>query len=121
MTSHQLYGLLPFILLAIASIVVILLIAARRSHTVIQVGGFLMMCLVIFSMWYVKDRLPVSIPPLLIIDGFAQVFTGLIIFSVLVVGLLSFIYFEEREENPKEYYILLFLSTLGSAILTISN
>ncbi len=121
MTSHQLYGLLPFILLATASIVVILLIAAKRSHTVIQVTGFAMMCLIIFSMWYVRDRLPVEVPPLLIIDGFAQVFTGLIIFSVLVVGLLSFIYFEEREENPKEYYILLFLSTLGAAILTISS
>lgn len=121
MTSHQLYGLLPFILLAVASVVVILLIATKRSHTVIQVTGFLMMCIVIFSMWYVKDRLPVEVPPLLIIDGFAQVFTGLIIFSVLVVGLLSFVYFEEREENPKEYYILLFLSTLGAAILTISR
>jgi NADH-quinone oxidoreductase subunit N len=121
MTSHQMYGLLPFMLLAFASIVVILLIATKRSHTVIQVTGFLMMCLVIFSMWYVRDRLPVEVPPLFIVDGFAQVFTGMIIFSVLVVGLLSFIYFEEREENPKEYYILLFLSTLGATILTISR
>jgi len=40
---------------------------------------------------------------------------------VLVIGLLSFIYFEEHEENPKEYYILIFLSTLGSATLTISQ
>jgi NADH-quinone oxidoreductase subunit N len=31
---------------------------------------------------------------------------GLIVLCVLVVGLFSFIYFEEREENPKEYYIL---------------
>jgi NADH-quinone oxidoreductase subunit N len=121
MTPHQLYGLLPFMLLAVASIVVILLIAAKASHTVIQVAGFALMCLVILSMWYVKDRLPVEVPPLFIVDGFAQVFTGLVIVSVLVVGLLSYIYFEEREENPKEYYILLFLSTLGGAILTISS
>jgi NADH-quinone oxidoreductase subunit N len=59
--------------------------------------------------------------PLFVVDGFAALFTGLIIFSVLVVGLLSFIYFEEREENPKEYYILLFLATLGAAVLTISR
>lgn len=108
-------------LLAIASIVVILLIAFRQSHTVIQVVGFLMMCLVIAAMWYVRDRLPVVIAPLFVVDGYAALFTGLIVFSVLVVGLLSYIYFEEREENPKEYYILLFLSTLGAAILTISH
>jgi NADH-quinone oxidoreductase subunit N len=59
--------------------------------------------------------------PLFEIDGFALVFTGLIIFCVFIVGLFSFIYFEEREENPKEYYILLFLSTLGAATLTISR
>src|SRR3954451_24983442 len=121
MTSLQFYGLLPFIVLAIASVVVILLIAFKQSHTLIQVAGFGMMCLVIFSMWYVRERLPVDVPPLFVVDGFAAVFTGMIIFSVLVVGLLSFIYFEEREENPKEYYILLFLSTLGATILTISR
>src|SRR6476660_1999757 len=119
MTTVQFYGLLPFILLALSSIVVTLLIAFRQSHTVIQIAGFLMMCAVIFSMWYVRDALPVELPPLLVVDGFAAIFTGLIIFSVMVVGLFSFIYFEEREENPKEYYILLFLSTLGATTLTI--
>ncbi len=121
MTYLQFLALLPFMLLATASIVVILLIAFRQSHTVIQVTGFLIMCTVILAMWYVRDSLPVSIPPLLVVDGFAAIFTGMIIFSVLVVGLFSFIYFEEREENPKEYYILLFLSTLGAAVMTISQ
>lgn len=121
MTNEQLLAFLPFMLLAAASIVVILLIAFRLSHTVIQVTGFLMMCMVILAMWYVRDVLPVSIMPLFVVDGFGALFTGLIIFSVLAIGLFSFIYFEEKEENPKEYYILLFLGTLGSALLTISR
>jgi NADH-quinone oxidoreductase subunit N len=121
MTHEQLLAFLPFILLAAASIVVILLIAFRLSHTVIQVTGFLMMCMVILAMWYVRDILPEPIMPLFVVDGFGALFTGLIIFSIMVVGLFSFIYFEEKEENPKEYYILLFLGTLGSALLTIST
>ena len=121
MTQEQLLAFLPFILLAAASMVVILLIAFRLSHTVIQVTGFLMMCAVILAMWYVRDILPEAIMPLFVVDGFGALFTGLIIFSVMVVGLFSFIYFEEQEENPKEYYILLFLGTLGSALLTIST
>lgn len=121
MTEYQLLALLPFMLLAAASIVVILLIAFRMKHTVIQVTGFLMMCLVVGAMWYVRDTLPREILPLFVVDGLGAVYTGLIICSVLVVGLLSFIYFEEREENPKEYYILLFLGTLGAAVLTISR
>lgn len=121
MTDLQLYVLLPFMVLAAASIVVTLLIAFRQSHTVIQVTGFVMMCGVLLAMWLARGILPQDVLPLFRVDGFAALFTGLIIFSVLVIGLLSFIYFEEREENPKEYYILLFLGTLGAAILTISR
>lgn len=121
MNELQFLALLPFMLLAAASIAVILLIAFRQSHTVIQVVGFLMMCLVVLAMWYVRDTLPRELLPLFVVDGFGALFTGLIIFSVLVVGLFSFVYFEEREENPKEYYILLFLATLGAAVLTISR
>src|ERR1044072_4724170 len=121
MTHLQFLALLPFMVLATAAIVVILLIAFKQSHTVIQVTGFVLMCGVVLAMWYVRDTLPREVPPLLVVDGFAALFTGLIIFSVLVVGLLSYIYFEEREENPKEYYILLFLATLGAAVLTISR
>jgi NADH-quinone oxidoreductase subunit N len=121
MDELQLQALLPFIVLAAASIVIILLIAFRQSHTVIQVTGFLMMCTVVFAMWYVRDTLPRAIMPLFIVDGLGALFTGLIVLCVLIVGLFSFIYFEEREENPKEYYILIFLSTLGAATLTISR
>ncbi len=121
MNQLQLLALLPFIVLASAAVVVILLIAFRQSHTVIQVTGFLMMCTVVFAMWYVRDTLPRTIMPLFIVDGMGALFTGLIVLCVLVVGLFSFIYFEEREENPKEYYILIFLSTLGAATLTISQ
>jgi len=121
MDELQLQALLPFIVLASASVIIILLIAFRQSHTVIQVTGFLMMCMVVFAMWYVRDTLPRAIMPLFIVDGMGALFTGLIVFCVLIVGLFSFIYFEEREENPKEYYILIFLSTLGAATLTISR
>ncbi len=79
------------------------------------------MCGVIAALLKVRAILPVSILPLFQVDGFALLFTGLLVFSVVIVGLFSFIYFEEREENPKEYYILLFLATLGAAILTISR
>jgi NADH-quinone oxidoreductase subunit N len=121
MSNDQLLAMLPFILLAAASIVVILMIAARLSHFAIQVMGFLMLCLVILAMWYVRGSLPQQILPLFVVDGFGALFTGVIILSVGVVGLFSYVYFEEREENPKEYYILLFLATLGAAVLTISR
>jgi NADH-quinone oxidoreductase subunit N len=58
MTHEQLLALLPFMLLASASIVIILMIAARLSHFAIQVAGFLLLCLTVAAMWYVRDILP---------------------------------------------------------------
>ena len=72
-------------------------------------------------MGYVRDLLPEEIFHCLLWMDLRHCYTGIIIFSVGVVGLFSYIYFEEREENPKEYYILLFLATLGAAVLTISR
>src|SRR5690606_5880549 len=100
MTNDQILALLPFMVLAGASIVVILLIAFRLSHKVIQFAGFFMMCLVILAMWFVRDVLPETIMPLFVVDGFGALFTGLIVFSIMVIGLFSYIYFEEKEENP---------------------
>src|SRR6476620_8117490 len=121
MTELQFNALLPYTLLAAASLVIILLIAFRSSHTVIQIIGFLLMCAVIMAMIRVRHLLPVPIMPLFQIDSFSYLFTAMIVFAVLVIGLFSYIYFEEKEENPKEYYILLFLATLGASSLTISR
>ena len=85
MNQLQFNALLPYTLLATASIIVILLIAFRRSHTMIQVVGFLLMCAVIFALIKVRPLLPVTIPPLFQIDGFALLFTGLIICGVAIV------------------------------------
>ena len=74
MDDLQLQALLPFIVLASASIIIILLIAFRSSHTVIQVVGFLMMCMVVFAMWYVRHTLPRAINPLFIVDGIGALF-----------------------------------------------
>ena len=93
MTNEQLLALLPFMLLASASIIIILMIAARLSHFAIQVAGFLMLCATVFAMWYVRDILPEAIMPLFVVDGFGALFTGLIVFSIMIIGLFSFIYF----------------------------
>jgi NADH-quinone oxidoreductase subunit N len=121
MSELQFNALLPYTLLAASSLVIILLIAFKSSHTVIQIIGFLLMCAVIMAMIRVRHLLPVPIMPLFEIDSFSYLFTAMIVFAVLVIGLFSYIYFEEKEENPKEYYILLFLATLGASILTISR
>ena len=64
MSEIQFDALLPYTLLAASSLVVILLIAFRLSHTVIQVTGFVLLCLVIAALLKVRSILPVAVLPL---------------------------------------------------------
>jgi NADH-quinone oxidoreductase subunit N len=121
MSGNDFFALTPLLLLAGSSVLIMLLIAIKLSHRVIQMSSLLLFTVAFASLFYIQKLLPYRIEPLLIIDGFSVFIMGLIIFSSLVVNILSYIYFEEKEESPKEYYVLLFLCTLGACVLTVSK
>lgn len=121
MSGNDFFALTPLLLLAGSSVLIMLLIAIKLSHRVIQLSSLLLFAVAFSSLFYIQQLLPYRIEPLLIIDGFSVFIMGLIIFSSLVVNILSYIYFEEKEESPKEYYVLLFLCTLGACVLAVSK
>jgi len=121
MSGNDFFALTPLLLLAGSSVLIMLLIAIKLSHRVIQLSSLLLFTVAFSSLFYIQKLLPYHIDPLLVIDGFSVFIMGLIIFSSLVVNILSYIYFEEKEESPKEYYVLLFLCTLGACVLAVSK
>lgn len=121
MSNSDLHAFTPLLLLAGASVLVMLLIVARLSHRVIQSVSLVLFLVSFASLAYVRNVLPYHIDPLFVIDSFGVFMMGLIIFSGLVVNVLSYIYFEEKEEGPREYYVLLFLCTLGACVLAVSE
>lgn len=121
MSGNDFFALTPLLLLAGSSVLIMLLIAVKFSHRIIQLSSLLLFTITFSSLFYIQKLLPHYIEPLLVIDGFSVFIMGLIIFSSLVVNILSYIYFEEKEESPKEYYVLLFLCTLGACVLTVSK
>ncbi|HWV72040.1 MAG TPA: NADH-quinone oxidoreductase subunit N [Pseudosphingobacterium sp.] len=121
MLGNDFIALSPLLLLAGSSVLVMLLIALKLSHRNIQFASSLLFILAFSSLFYAHDLFSHPIEPLLVIDRFSLFIIGLIIFSGLVVNILSYIYFEEKEESPKEYYVLLFLCTLGACVLAASK
>src|SRR4051812_16910600 len=121
MTGLDFIALLPLLILAGASVLIMLLIAVKLSHRVIELSSLVLFALSFLSLFYVKDSVPHLIAPLFIVDNFSLLIIGVIIFSSLIVTILSYVYFDEKEEGPKEYYVLLFLSTLGAGVLAASN
>jgi NADH-quinone oxidoreductase subunit N len=120
-TSTDLVALLPIIAVTLTSIVVMLAVAFVRVHrlSAALTGAGL---LVSFAMLPVAGTVaPVQVTPLLVIDGYALFYMGLVFAAALAVAGLSYAYFQGRGEQRAELYILLLTATLGAAVLVASS
>lgn len=121
MSDNDFFALTPLLLLSGSAVLIMLLIVAKLSHRIIQISSLILFIISFSSLFYIQKILPYNVGTLFIVDGFGVFVVGLVIFSGLVVNILSYIYFEEKEEGPREYYVLLFLCTLGAAVLALSK
>lgn len=121
MTHQELFSLLPMITLG--SVILVLLIVVAfwrnlRATCVISIGG---LALTLGSIWLVYTGAPVQVTPLIMIDGYALLFSALIVMTSAGVLLLSFDYLKHRGEHPDEFFILTLLATLGAMVLASST
>lgn len=119
MTLSDLITLLPLVILAATIVGVLLVLACCRNHPVtatLTVAGLALAWLAV---------LPAPASPhataLLVVDGYARFFMGLIIAATGAVALLAYGYLRNLDERPEEFYLLLLLATLGSCVLVAST
>jgi NADH-quinone oxidoreductase subunit N len=121
MSNIEILNILPGILLVTASLIVMITIIIKRNHKFTYIVTALSMLGVFYYLITYAVNNKITVEPLFIIDGFGIFNTGLIVISTLAVVMISYPYFEQREERKEEYYILLTLATLGSSMLVISK
>jgi NADH-quinone oxidoreductase subunit N len=121
MTNSDLLALSPLIVLAAASVIVMLVIAFYRSHLLTAVLTLIGLTLAFLTLQPVSVLAPHRITSLLVIDRYALFFMGLVFAASFVVAVFSYGYLEKHLVAKEEFYILLLLATLGSAVLVASN
>jgi len=120
-TGQDFVALLPLLIIAATTIVVMLAVAVHRSHAVAASLTFLGLAISFASLWIAASRLPRHVTPLLMLDGYALFYTGLIVAASMVFVLLAYTYFEKFEGDRDELYILMLVATLGSTVLVSSS
>jgi len=121
MNYADLIGIMPILVLVLASVVVMMVGAFYRSHTVaagLSLVAFLGAIVALLGMAYIGPR-PVTL--LFVVDDYALFFTGLVLAAAAVVTVLSYGYFRHYSGNYEEYYVLLILATMGAAVLVASS
>jgi NADH-quinone oxidoreductase subunit N len=121
MTSRDFLCLAPFLILAVAPVVIMIVVSILRNYRVVYGFSVLSLLAAFGSIFFVLPSIPHTIEPLLIFDVYSMFFLGIIIISALLVTFLSYDYIKQLEGVREEYYIIIFTSTLGASLLTVAN
>jgi NADH-quinone oxidoreductase subunit N len=119
MTVKELSALLPAMILAAGSVVVLLTIAVRRSQAIAFLVTFLSLGGSFGSLFWPRGA--VQVTPLFTADPLSRVFTGLAVAANLLTVVLSYRYLKGYGENREEFYLLLLIETLGASVLAAST
>jgi NADH-quinone oxidoreductase subunit N len=121
MNLTDICALAPVIVIAVTSVLVMLVIAFYRNHYLTLILTIAGLILAFGAVLAVTAAAPRKVTQLLIIDGYALLFMGLIFAASLAVALLSYRYVEAKDEIKEEYYVLLLLADLGAAVLVCAS
>jgi NADH-quinone oxidoreductase subunit N len=99
------------------AVLLMLVIACARNRRVTLVFTLAAIGAAISALYSAASYRPQHVTSLLIFDGYGLFYTGLILSSAFVVALLSYDYLNMHKENVEEFYLLLLLATLGSAVI----
>ena len=120
-TLQDLISLLPIEVVTGVAVVVMLLIALKRSHTV---SAAVTICGIALALLATAAVLPFAgqqVTPLLVIDNFSLFFTAIVLVASGFVAVFSFPYLYELNDDAEEFYLLLLIATLGAIIMVSSN
>ena len=121
MTRTDLLVLLPVLILAVSVVAALLAITIRRSHLAtvgLTLGG---LTLAFISIFVANSAAPRQVTEVLVVDGYALFYLGLLLAASFVVAVLSFGYLRNQRPPREEFYVLLLMATLGAAILACSS
>jgi NADH-quinone oxidoreductase subunit N len=113
--------LLPLVIVAATSILVMVGIAIRRNHLLALLLTLAGLTAAFASLWFATPLSPRQVTPLVIVDRFALFYIALNLSSCFVVAVLAYSYLEKQKEQREELYVLLLTATLGSGVLVVSN
>lgn len=82
-TPQQLIALLPLLIVGLTVVVVMLSIAWRRNHFLNATLSVLGLNAALVSLWFVGQAGAMDVTPLMRVDGYAMLYTGLVLLASL--------------------------------------
>jgi NADH-quinone oxidoreductase subunit N len=121
MTLTDLTAILPSVVLAVATMGLMLLTSFYR-HRLLTTTITILALAIAFTLLPISASVGThQVAPLLRVDTFTLLYTGIVIACAGTVALLACGYLNKRQENCEEFDMLLLLATIGAVVLLSSN
>lgn len=120
-TASQLIALLPLLITGATAVLVMLAIAIKRHHDFNATITVIGLNLALLSVFVIARQEPQLVTELLVVDGYAAFYMGLVLFATLACATLMHAYFKDFADNKEEVYLLLVLSAMGALVLIMSR
>jgi NADH-quinone oxidoreductase subunit N len=117
----MLVPLLPLLVPSGAAVAAMLAIAFRRSHALAAGVSILGLAGGIVALPLTAAAQPREVTALLLLDGYASFFIGLVLAATLAVAVLAHGYLARRAGRREELYVLLLLAAVGAGVLAAST
>ena len=88
-TPQHLIALLPLLIVGLTVVVVMLSIAWRRNHFLNATLSVIGLNAALVSLWFVGQAGAMDVTPLMRVDGFAMLYTGLVLLASLAIQLVG--------------------------------
>ena len=113
----ELTSLMPLLLVASISVILLLLIAFVRDHKLTCWVTCIMFVMAAYWALTEMGNTEQQVTPLLIMDDFSRLLIGVVLLVSLACAWMSYAYLEAADEIREEYYVLLSLAALGALSL----
>ncbi|NGZ94617.1 MAG: NADH-quinone oxidoreductase subunit N [Nitrospira sp. WS110] len=120
MTLEDIIVLLPALILAVGALVVMLLAAWNRSHSMASRTTAISQALALTGVPFAANVVPRSVTSLFLVDEFTLFYAALILIGGIGITILSHGYLDGKLDRHNEYYALLLLASLGGLVLVMS-
>lgn len=118
---QQLIALLPLLVVGLTVVVVMLSIAWRRNHFLNATLSVIGLNAALLSLWFVGQAGPMDVTPLMRVDGYAMLYTGLVLLASLATCTFAYPWLQTYPDNKEEFYLLVLIAALGGILLANAN
>ncbi|MFA0812170.1 NADH-quinone oxidoreductase subunit N [Microbulbifer epialgicus] len=133
MSSQELFGILPLLLLSAGIVILLLQVSFWRGHAGGLATTMITLLLAIASCFWVGATLSngvssIQVTALLLVDHTSLFFCLLLLLTAIAVSIMGYSYLrlrcnpnENSDSYPEEFYILLLLAMLGATTLVFAS